>query len=51
MFFDLQELQAKQYIDATQTRSAFLEAEQQATKYRGSMFWRTVKQRDYLIKK
>jgi hypothetical protein len=51
MFFDLQELQAKQYIDATQTRSAFLEAEQQAIKYRGSMFWRTVKQRDYLIKK
>lgn len=50
MFYDLQEALAKQYIDATQTRCAFLDAEMQSDKYRGSMFWRTVKQRDYLIK-
>lgn len=50
MFHDLQEAIAKQYIDASQARSAYLDAEQQAFKYRGSVFWRTVKQRDYLIK-
>lgn len=50
MFYDLPEALAKQYIDATQTRDAYLDAEQRAFKYRGSVFWRTVKQRDYLIK-
>ncbi len=50
MVYDLPEALAKQYIDATQARDAYLAAEQQAFKYRGSMFWRTVKQRDYLIK-
>lgn len=50
MFYDLEEGLSKHYIDATQVRSAYLEAERQANKYRGSMFWRTVKGRDYLIK-
>lgn len=50
MFYDLEEALAKQYIDATQARSAYLDAERQAGKYRGSMFWRTAKGRDYLIK-
>lgn len=50
MFHDLPEALAKQYIDATQAFDAARDAERQAARYRGSMFWRTVKGRDYLIK-
>lgn len=50
MLYDLEEALAKQYIDATQSRSAYLDAERQAAKHRGSMYWRTAKGRNYLIK-
>lgn len=50
MFIDLDETLAKQYIDATQTREVLLDAENRARQYRGSMYWRTTKGREYLIK-
>lgn len=50
MFIELDEALAKQYIDATQTRAAWLDAENRARQYRGSMYWRTTKGREYLIK-
>lgn len=50
MFIELDETLAKQYIDATQTRAAWLDAENRARQYRGSMYWRTTKGREYLIK-
>lgn len=50
MFQDIPEALAKQYIDATQAFDAIRDAERQAARYRGSMFWRTVKGHEYLIK-
>lgn len=50
MFTDLAENQLKQYIDAEQLRQALLSAEKRALNYRGSMYWKTVKGRDYLYR-
>lgn len=50
MYIDQDESLAKQYIDATQTRDAWVDSVRQAEKYRGSMYWRTVKGSEYLIK-
>jgi hypothetical protein len=50
MFIDQDESLAKQYIDATQTRAAWVDSVQQAAKYRGSMYWRAAKGTEYLIK-
>lgn len=50
MFSDLNENQIRQYIDAEQARKAWLQAERRAQNYRGSMYWKTVKGRDYLYR-
>lgn len=50
MILECDEAQAKQFIDALQLRRAWLSAERDAQRYRGSVFWRSVKGRDYLIK-
>lgn len=50
MFTPLQEIQIRQYIDAEQARKAWLAAERRALNYRGSMYWKTVKGRDYLFR-
>jgi len=49
-FTSLEENQVRQYVDAEQTRKAWLTAEQRAANYRGSMYWKTVKDRDYLYR-
>lgn len=41
---------ARQYIDATAVFTALEEATQDAARYRGSLFWRDVNGRDYLIR-
>lgn len=48
MYTALDENQIRQYIDAEQARKAWLSAEHRAQNYRGSMYWKTVKDRDYL---
>lgn len=50
MYIPLEDLQLRQYIDAEQARSALLQAEVRAFNYRGGMFFRTVKNREYLIR-
>lgn len=50
MILELEEVQAKQYIDAVQVRRAWLSAQHEVRRYRGSLYWRTVKGQDYLIK-
>lgn len=50
MYTPLAENQIRQYIDAEQARKAWLAAEQRARNYRGSMYWKTVKGRDYLYR-
>lgn len=50
MYTDLAENQIRQYIDAEQARKAWLSAERRALNYRGSMYWKTVKGRDYLYR-
>lgn len=50
MYTTLDENQIRQYIDAEQARKAWLSAERRALNYRGSMYWKTVKNRDYLYR-
>jgi hypothetical protein len=50
MFSALNENQIRQYIDAEQARKAWLSAESRAQNYRGSIYWKTVKDRDYLYR-
>lgn len=50
MHTPLEENQVRQYIDAEQARKAWLSAERRALNYRGSMYWKTVKGRDYLYR-
>jgi hypothetical protein len=50
MHTSLEDLQIRQYIDAEQTRSALLQAEARLFNYRGGMAFRTVKEREYLIR-
>jgi hypothetical protein len=50
MYTSLEERQIRQYIDAEQARKALVNAEQRAGTYRGSMFWKTVKGKDYLFR-
>lgn len=50
MYTALEENQIRQYIDAEQTRKSWLAAERRAQNYRGSMYWKTVKGRDYLYR-
>ena len=50
MYTDLDEIQIRQYIDAEQARKAWLSALSRAQNYRGSMYWKTVKDRDYLYR-
>ena len=50
MYTALAENQIRQYIDAEQARKAWLSAERRALNYRGSMYWKTVKGRDYLYR-
>lgn len=50
MFSALNENQIRQYIDAEQTRKAWLSAVSRAQNYRGSMYWKTVKNSDYLYR-
>ena len=51
MYTPLEENQVRQFIDAEQTRKAWLDASQRAAGYRGSMYWKTRKGHDYLFKK
>jgi hypothetical protein len=50
MFSDLDEGQAKQYIDAEQARKAYLAIEARAITYRGSMYWKKAKGHEYLYR-
>ena len=50
VYTSLAENQIRQYIDAEQARKAWLTAEHRALNYRGSMYWKTVKGRDYLYR-
>lgn len=50
MYTTLDENQIRQYIDAEQARKAWISAERRAINYRGSMYWKTVKDRDYLYR-
>lgn len=50
MFSDISEAQARQYIDAEQARKAYLAAEARAGTYRGSMYWKTAKDHEYLYR-
>ena len=50
MHTPLENNQLRQYIDAEQARKAWLLAERRVGNYRGSMYWRTVKDRDYLFR-
>lgn len=50
MYTALAENQVRQYIDAEQARKAWLTADRRALSYRGSMYWKTVKGRDYLYR-
>ena len=50
MYTPLEENQVRQYIDAEQARKAWILAERRALNYRGSMYWKTVKGRDYLYR-
>lgn len=50
MYTSLEDRQIRQYVDAEQTRRVWLNAEQRAVNYRGSMYWKTVKDRDYLVR-
>jgi len=50
MFSPLTNRQSKQFIDAEQCWIAQLDAERRANSYRGSMYWRESKGRDYLTR-
>lgn len=47
---DLPHAAARQYIDAVAVFTALEEAQQEAAQYRGTLFWREVGGRDYLIR-
>jgi len=50
MFNELSSDQARQYIDATAVFTAHEQAAKEALAYRGAMFWRRMKGKDYLIR-
>ena len=50
MYTSLDENQIRQDIDAEQARKAWISAQRRALNYRGSMYWKTVKGRDYLYR-
>lgn len=49
-FYEIDNDQRKQYIDAEQIRRTWLEATQRALNYRGSMYWLKIKNNDYLYR-
>lgn len=48
--FDMPDDAIRQYIDARQTFLAYEQALARVSAYRGGMFWKTVKQKEYLIR-
>lgn len=50
MFNELSSDQVRQYIDATAVFTAHEQAAKEALAYRGAMFWRRMKGKDYLIR-